>query len=164
MHAAGLVFALPSNADAVLRIDPATQLVSTIGGRLEGDWKWHGGNLGDDGIIYGVPCNAESVCCVDPRTSAVTMIGSFPGRQKWYGGVRAASGAIYGIPHTATGVLKITPGRDGVEPRSALETASPRDKNIGVPPVHSAPMVQQSARRNELLIATSGADFSKGVR
>lgn len=52
--------------------------VSTLGGemqQLKGDWKWHGGNLGNDGMIYGIPCNANSVVKVNPRTSEVTTIG-----------------------------------------------------------------------------------------
>lgn len=116
-HPSGLCFALPSNADSVLRIDPATQEVATLGDNLDslkGDWKWHGGNLGDDGVIYGVPCNAKTVLRVDPKTSEVTTIGGpFGGRQKWYGGIKASNGSIYGVPHTATGVLKITPGNPG---------------------------------------------------
>lgn len=110
-HPCGLIFCLPINADSVLRIDPATQEVSTIGGPFTGDWKWHGGNLASDGMIYGIPANATQVIRINPRTSEVTMIGEvFEGRQKWYGGIMAANGSIYGIPHTATGVLKITPG------------------------------------------------------
>eukprot|EP00729_Bicosta_minor_P016895 gene16895-30830_t len=117
-HPAGLVFALPSNADSVL----PTQEVSTLGAEmseLKGDWKWHGGNLGNDGMIYGIPCNANAVVKVNPRTSEVTTIGGpwpgQPARQRWYGGIKAANGSIYGIPHTATGVLKITPETQQVE-------------------------------------------------
>jgi hypothetical protein len=54
------------------------QEVSTLGGDLpemQGDWLWHGGNLGNDGFIYGVPCNAEHVLKINPRTSEVTLIG-----------------------------------------------------------------------------------------
>lgn len=39
---------MPSNADTVLCIDPGEQQMKTIGGPLEGDWKWHGGNLGEE--------------------------------------------------------------------------------------------------------------------
>eukprot|EP00873_Tetraselmis_striata_P025574 jgi/Tetstr1/445838/TSEL_033478.t1 len=107
---AGACFALPSNHDAVLRIDPATGGVTTIGGPFKGDWLWHGGNLASDGCIYGIPANAERVLRINPRTSEVALIGpTFSGRQKWYGGIVASNGAIYGIPHTATGVLKIVP-------------------------------------------------------
>ena len=42
-----LRYCMPSNADTVLCIDPDKQQMKTIGGPLEGDWKWHGGNLGD---------------------------------------------------------------------------------------------------------------------
>lgn len=106
----GACFALPSNAPAVLRIDPARQEVTTIGGPFRGDWLWHGGNLARDGNIYAIPANAEQVLKINPRTSEVSLIGPvFPGRQKWYGGILGANGAIYGIPQTASGVLKIIP-------------------------------------------------------
>jgi len=106
----GACFALPSNASSVLRIDPATQEVTTIGGPFSGDWLWHGGNLASDGNIYAIPCNAEQVLKINVRTSEVSMIGpKFPGRQKWYGGILASNGCIYGIPQNSTGVLKIDP-------------------------------------------------------
>lgn len=44
----GSRYCMPSNADTVLCIDPEKQEMKTIGGPLEGDWKWHGGNLGDE--------------------------------------------------------------------------------------------------------------------
>uniref|UniRef100_A0A061RHK2 A1 cistron-splicing factor AAR2 n=1 Tax=Tetraselmis sp. GSL018 TaxID=582737 RepID=A0A061RHK2_9CHLO len=94
----GACFALPSNAGAVLRIDPATQSVATVGGPFSGDWLWHGGALAANGVT---------------RTGEVRLVGGpFPGRQKWYGGILAANGAIYGIPQTATGVLRIDPRTD----------------------------------------------------
>lgn len=43
-----LRYCMPSNADTVLCIDPGEQQMKTIGGPLEGDWKWHGGNLGEE--------------------------------------------------------------------------------------------------------------------
>ena len=43
-----LRYCMPSNADTVLCIDPGKQQMKTIGGPLEGDWKWHGGNLGEE--------------------------------------------------------------------------------------------------------------------
>ncbi|CAK9027936.1 unnamed protein product [Durusdinium trenchii] len=104
------LYCMPSNADTVLCIDPEKQEMKTIGGPLDGDWKWHGGNLGDDGNIYGIPANATQVLKVDPRTKEVQMFGGpFEGRQKWYGGLKSTNGCIYGIPQNARGVLKIDP-------------------------------------------------------
>merc|ERR1712048_199564 len=87
-----------------------SQEVTTIGGPLKGQWKWHGGVLAGDGCIYGIPCNAESALKIDPSTGQVTTIGGpFAGAQKWYGGLLGHDGAIYGIPYNASAVLKIVP-------------------------------------------------------
>lgn len=54
----GCIYAIPSNALQVLRIDPAlniqekngTDQVKTFGGPWQGTWKWHGGVLAADGV------------------------------------------------------------------------------------------------------------------
>jgi len=106
----GAIYGIPSNAEAVLKIDPSTGEVATMGGPLVGAWKYHGGVLAGDGAIYGIPCNAESVLKVVPSTGEVTTIGGpLVGKQKWYGGLLGNDGAVYGIPYNAEGVLKIVP-------------------------------------------------------
>eukprot|EP00438_Fugacium_kawagutii_P029243 Skav229578 [mRNA] locus=scaffold568:832458:843886:+ [translate_table: standard] len=103
-----LLYCMPSNADTVLCIDPDKQQMNTIGGPLEGDWKWHVSSA-KDGNIYGIPANATQVLKVDPRTKEVEVFGGpFEGRQK-YGGLKSTNGCIYGIPQNAKGVLKINP-------------------------------------------------------
>ena len=57
----GAIYGIPQCADSVLRIDPATQSVTTIGTLPPGGHKWHGGVVGRDGCIYGIPANADSV-------------------------------------------------------------------------------------------------------
>uniref|UniRef100_A0A7S4Q9U4 DUF6923 domain-containing protein n=1 Tax=Alexandrium monilatum TaxID=311494 RepID=A0A7S4Q9U4_9DINO len=106
----GAIYGIPSNAEAVLKIVPSTQEVTTIGGPFKGQWKWHGGVLAGDGRIYGIPCNAEAVLRITPSTGAVELIGGpLVGHQKWYGGLLGDDGAVYGVPYNADTVLKIVP-------------------------------------------------------
>ena len=106
----GSIYGVPSNANTVLRIQPATGKCDIIGGPWPGHWKWHGGVMGPDGNIYGIPCNAEQVLKIDTVTGECSLFGGpYPGRLKWYGGLLGCDGCIYGIPNCAQHVLKIDP-------------------------------------------------------
>jgi len=106
----GCCLALPSNTCSVLKINCATNEVSTIGEVKEQGWLYHGGNLADDGFVYAIPANATRVLKIDPRCDTVQMIGpGFEGRQKWFGGITGCDGCVYGIAQNANGVLKINP-------------------------------------------------------
>lgn len=108
---------IPQNADSVLRIDPATLEVSTLGTLPSGGWKWHGGVVSPDGVIYSLPAHADSVLRIDPRTRAISEIGGplktgkhrSDGKYKYLGGVLGKDGRIYGIPSDADYVLCIDP-------------------------------------------------------
>ena len=106
----GNIFAIPGNAERVLRISPDTGECKLVGPVLKGKFKWLRGVLGDDGCIYGIPCWADNVLKIDPATDEVTTFGDGLGTEpwKWHGGV-AQNGAIYGIPANATAVIKIVP-------------------------------------------------------
>ena len=116
----GCCLALPSNASAVLKINPDTHEISTFGEELltsqvgENGWFYHGGNLASNGMVYCIPANATHVLKICPRTNTVWKIGpSFgSGRQKWFGGIVGSDGCIYGIAHNEVGVLKIDPSND----------------------------------------------------
>ena len=101
------IYAIPQFAEDVLKIDPATQRVTTIGGPFPGasptgKHKWYGGLLGGDGCIYGIPQCANSVLKIDPRKQEVTTIGELPpGGWKWHGGVTGPDGCIYGAESLA---------------------------------------------------------------
>jgi hypothetical protein len=116
----GCCLALPSNAAAVLKINPATNEVTKFGEDVleqagENGWYYHGGNLASNGFVYAIPANANRVMKIDPRTEACSFIGpSFLGKQSWFGGIIGSDGCIYGIPHNETGVLKIDPTNDEV--------------------------------------------------
>lgn len=108
----GCAYSVPGSATQVLKVDVATQEVTTFGGPFPGKFKWLRGIRAADGCIYGVPANADTVLKIDPLTQSVTTLGGpFPGNWKWHGAVLApADGAIYGIPCNAEEVLKIVPG------------------------------------------------------
>ena len=109
------IYAIPQFAESVLKIDTATEQVSTIGGPFPGasptgKHKWYGGLLAGDGCIYGVPQCADSVLKIDPATQRVSTLGKLaPNGWKWHGGVVGRDGCVYGIPSNADTVLKIDP-------------------------------------------------------
>jgi hypothetical protein len=106
----GCCLALPSNTSSILKINCATNEVSTFGEINEQGWLYHGGNLADDGFVYAIPANATRVLKIDHRSDTVQMIGpEFEGRQKWFGGIKGCDGCVYGIAQNANGVLKINP-------------------------------------------------------
>lgn len=116
----GCCLALPSNASAILKVNPETNEVTTFGEDTvqqagKDGWYYHGGNLASNGMVYAIPANADRVLKIDPRTEECWFIGpSFPGRQSWFGGIIGSDSCIYGIPHNQVGVLKIDPTTDEV--------------------------------------------------
>lgn len=58
----GIVWGIPSDATTVLRVDPVTSKVTTLGKLSEWRNKWQGGVLAADGKVYCVPCDAPQVC------------------------------------------------------------------------------------------------------
>jgi hypothetical protein len=107
----GIIYGIPSNADAVLRVDPVTREVTTFGAEdiPPGRNKWYGGIRGPDGCVYGVPYTANHVLKIDPKKQSVEMLGDFsdvPGGWRWHGGVRSGD-FIYAFPSHAPRVLKI---------------------------------------------------------
>lgn len=107
----GCCLALPSNATMILKVKPATDVLSTFGKDVirnagETGWYYHGGNLASNGFRYAIPANASHVLKVCPLTEEVSFIGSSFGtalRQKWFGGIIGSDGCIYGIPHNEAG-------------------------------------------------------------
>ena len=84
----GCCLALPSNASSVLKINFATNEVTTFGYIEEQGWLYHDGNLADDGFVYAIPANATRVLKINPRGDTLELIGpEFPGRKKWFGGL-----------------------------------------------------------------------------
>jgi len=110
----GAIYAMPGDADHVLRIECGTGKVTTIGPSFEHLSrcfnKWQNGFLARDGCIYGIPLKAEAVLKIAPQTGEVTTVGGpLRGYNKWEGGVLAGDGAIYCMPMISKSVLKIAP-------------------------------------------------------
>lgn len=127
----GAVYGVPSDSSCILRVDPATDAVTTFGhGAVPGEKnKWQGGVLAADGCVYCIPSDACSVLRIDTNPgvfdgaegaplrgdepaayAAVSLIGDLPAtKDKWQGGFLGTDGAIYGIPECADRVLKVVP-------------------------------------------------------
>ena len=120
-HPCGLVFALPSNADTVLRIDPATQVVSEL---VEGS---NGGGKGGAAAAVGsggAAVTAAATAAATAATAATAGVagaaaaasagvegaaGGLAGDWKWHGGNLGCDGMIYGIPGNAASVIRVDP-------------------------------------------------------
>lgn len=135
-YPSGICLALPCNSKSILKINPATNHVSTFGSVQKEDeqygWYYHGGNYSShDHYVYAIPANATRVCKIDPIKETMEFIGpTFNGKQKWFGGIMGSDGCIYGIPHNATGVLKINPMTQHV---SVLYADGGSNNNNGLP-------------------------------
>eukprot|EP00164_Ancoracysta_twista_P008236 GFYU01011840.1.p1 GENE.GFYU01011840.1~~GFYU01011840.1.p1 ORF type:complete len:387 (-),score=76.85 GFYU01011840.1:40-1200(-) len=119
----GCVYGIPNCAKSVVKINPATSEVTTIGDLPSGGQKWHGGVTHPDGCVYGVPSHHEHVLRIDPRTGDVTTFGDAidpgtwrpNGKYKYGGATVGPDNAIYCFPSDAERVLKITPSNDEVK-------------------------------------------------
>ena len=107
----GCVYGVPGHARTVLRVDPSTDKVETVGGPYEGKFKWLRGNLHPDGAIYCIPCHATTILRIDCNTNPPTLSefgGPHEGLWKWHGAVLSPhDGCIYGIPQFAETVITI---------------------------------------------------------
>ena len=107
----GNIYAIPANAEQVLRVDTKALTVSLIGPKLHPGLKnkWYGGIMAPDGSIWGIPYNAPACLKIVPETGEITEVGDFgAGGWKWHGGCRCGD-HIIGIPSHAEQVLRITP-------------------------------------------------------
>ena len=134
----GCIYGVPQCADGVLKIDPATQEVTTFGA-VPGGWKWHGGVVAEDGTIWGIPSNSDEVLRIDPFNEELSMLPfdytytchhRADGKYKYLGAVLAGDGCIYCIPSDADRVLKIDPvSRRCVEIGESLSGRVSRDRS-----------------------------------
>mmetsp|Transcript_85395 Transcript_85395/g.238340 ORF Transcript_85395/g.238340 Transcript_85395/m.238340 type:complete len:92 (-) Transcript_85395:226-501(-) len=73
---------------------------SCFGEVPEGECKYAGAVVANNGKIYCIPYDAEAVLCIEPRKLRVCALGSLgAGKRKWRGGVLGPDGCIYGIPY-----------------------------------------------------------------
>lgn len=61
VDASGIVWGIPSDAAWVLRVEPSSGAVRTLGQLSRWRNKWQGGVAAPDGNIYCVPCDAPQV-------------------------------------------------------------------------------------------------------
>lgn len=109
----GNVYCVPSDATEVLKIEAATNRVTTFG-CVPGDCnKWQGGVLGPPGDdkIYCIPSDADTILVIDPKNNdAITFLGDgiIPKGvgDKWQGGFLVED-TIYAIPENADTLLKL---------------------------------------------------------
>lgn len=83
-RADGCAYAIPVSAQAILKIDPKTDIVSTTARELcqcsANDDKWEGGVVEPlTGAMYAVPQNAPYVLKIDPPDEAVEEIERYDG-------------------------------------------------------------------------------------
>ena len=130
----GKIWCIPQKATSVLVIDPLTDTVEFVGGGgpdsasdsasdsnsnsdLEGECKWYGGLMGNDGCVYGMPQNADGVLKIDPFKATVEVVKHpliTKGGNKWHGGLRDKEGNIWAVPANADSFLKVVPGENVV--------------------------------------------------
>eukprot|EP00978_Attheya_sp_CCMP212_P005750 scaffold12860_cov54-Attheya_sp.AAC.11 len=101
----GYVYAIPANAERVLKIHPVHETAILIRPTFVGRQKWFGGSMGWDGCIYGIPQNANSVLKINPITDHVELFAEGilgDGQWKWHGGLASNDGRkIFGFPNNS---------------------------------------------------------------
>lgn len=118
----GNIWAIPANADGILKVLPEKQEVKVIGDgkfqtgghRDDGKYKFLGGVKGVDGKLYMIPCDSDYVVQVDPVTEEVRNVGpnlkdNIYVQTKWQNGFSSPDGSIYCVPLKGEKVLCIRP-------------------------------------------------------
>jgi hypothetical protein len=141
----GFIYAYPSHANTVLRIDTSLQSKGTISTQLpihrasydadtNENYKWLGGAIGADGNIYAMPADASAILKIDTHTNVCSTFG-FVGmeKNKWQGGVLSQTdGCIYCIPADGQHVLRIdtrNPSTNIINTATATTTTATRSSS-----------------------------------
>ena len=106
------VWAVPSDADAILKITPSEKTVEVVEPRLSTmKNKWQGGVLGRDGHVYCIPCDAPQVLRIDPKAGTYGLHGELgePCANKFQGAYVHTDGTIWALPESCPQVLRIVP-------------------------------------------------------
>lgn len=108
------IYFMPCYARYILRLDPDTDTVSSVGQDLEemGNNKYFGTVVGRDNCMYGIPHDARRIVKFDPMVLDPDASISFVGGEsdidfKCGNGVLCSDGYIYALNKTTTQVLKI---------------------------------------------------------
>ena len=119
------VWAVPSDADAILKITPSEKTVEVVEPRLSTmKNKWQGGVLGRDGHVYCIPCDAPQVLRIDPKAGTYGLHGELgePCANKFQGAYVHTDGTIWALPESCPQVLRIVPP---LPPGSQQATSTP---------------------------------------
>ena len=124
----GYVYAVPANAERVLKVHPFHETVELVGPRFVGSSKWYGGILDKSNNIWCVPYGHDRVLKITPGLNGeeddIREVGpvhenvSNQGNANygWHGGVHCPeTDCIYAFPAHGSSVLKIRCGEDAVE-------------------------------------------------
>jgi hypothetical protein len=159
-HNKTAIYAIPSNAQQVLKIDLRTKTTTLLPipatvTPLSQTNKWYGGILGDDNAIYGVPYAASGVLRIDANTDTVELIGEdmFGVMEyNWHGGIKHPSnGKIYCFPAHNSHVLAIDTG-------SSKNDAMSLEERLSLLEIHRAPYDKDEVTRYKWLGGSLGAD------
>ena len=125
-HAAGsAVWAVPSDAPALLQIVPSEQRVRVVPGLTAQRNKWQGGVLARDGHVYCIPCDAPSVLRIDPASGAYSMHGDLGAcANKFQGAYVHHDGVIWALPESCEQVLRIVPPEAPTAPTAPTMAAA----------------------------------------
>lgn len=158
------IYAIPSNAQQVLKIDLLTKTTSLLPipatvTPLSQTNKWYGGILGDDNAIYGVPYAASGVLRIDANTDEVQLIGEEKFgvmEYNWHGGIKSQdNGQIYCFPAHNSHVLAIDTRT--ISSSSGSDTAS-LEERLSLLEIHRAPYDNDEVTRYKWLGGSLGAD------
>lgn len=111
------IYGVPYGGTFILKIDTASDTLSSFGTFSSGGFKWVGGCLAPNGCIYCIPNSANEILKIDPSNDTYTTFGSGTvptGNSKYRGGVLASDGCIYCVNYGSYNILKIDTNNDTV--------------------------------------------------
>jgi len=107
------LYAIPSNANRVMKYDPFNNTSSLIGDNLgPGTYKWCCG-IRVDNFIYGIPYCSSWILKIDTTNDTTALVGNdLGGGFKWTSGALAQDGCIYCMPFGGKKILCFDPATE----------------------------------------------------
>ncbi|EGD77120.1 hypothetical protein PTSG_07454 [Salpingoeca rosetta] len=135
----GKIYAVPSNASAIMVLDPETRQVDTAAIPVNSSVNraWAGAALAPNGKIYCVPSKSRSVLVVDTNTNMadatsipIDLASGYSDKALFEDAVLADNGMIYGMPRSSDFVLVVDPATNSVD-TTTLPVMPGDDKWVG---------------------------------
>ena len=106
----GFIYALPSFAPSILKINPHNDSVETLTDDFGGaGYKWVSCVRIDNGDVIGIPLISSSILRIFVSNDTALTFGDLgQGGYKWWGAVFASNKFVYGVPDAATSILKVS--------------------------------------------------------